>query len=363
MAISSGNSTEFLAHRRFDYAAEARHALRHVGLEPDPLLLAVIADVDAGRGLPLRPRRAPRCPSRRPSRPHRSLAGLAPDQELGQRLVARQAADMGRQNAVAAGISSVNSSRRGRRADYRGCRPGRAIPVLDMVARSRETRHEGSAGFLGAIRVAAHRFGRSSAVAVPCCCRAHAVGAGPAEPAATAALEPLKARARPDRGDAAAARASTAPRSANCATGLARRASACAASRGAGAAAQLISIRGSSSSGERRLRAAAGRPRAHGRARAADKIPRGVDTALRQARLLVDCARTSSPSASPTGAARTSRSGCSPAPRACSSSRSGARLPTRCRAKCAASPSSLRRGGATRYRTAARAASRPRPQR
>jgi hypothetical protein len=32
-------------------AAEARHALRNVGLEPDARLLAVVADVDAGRGL------------------------------------------------------------------------------------------------------------------------------------------------------------------------------------------------------------------------------------------------------------------------------------------------------------------------
>ncbi len=33
------------------YAGEAGHALRHVGLEADPLLLAVIADIDAGRRL------------------------------------------------------------------------------------------------------------------------------------------------------------------------------------------------------------------------------------------------------------------------------------------------------------------------
>ena len=40
------------------HAAEAAHALRHVGLEADPLLLAVVADVDAGRCLLRRPRGA-----------------------------------------------------------------------------------------------------------------------------------------------------------------------------------------------------------------------------------------------------------------------------------------------------------------
>ena len=34
--------------RRFDIAAKAGHALRHIGLEADALLLAVVADVDAG---------------------------------------------------------------------------------------------------------------------------------------------------------------------------------------------------------------------------------------------------------------------------------------------------------------------------
>ena len=35
------------------HAAEAGHALRHVGLEADALLLSVIADIDAGSGLPV----------------------------------------------------------------------------------------------------------------------------------------------------------------------------------------------------------------------------------------------------------------------------------------------------------------------
>ena len=43
-----GEFLEFPAAPAFRYAAESGHALRHVGLEPDPLLLAVIADIDAG---------------------------------------------------------------------------------------------------------------------------------------------------------------------------------------------------------------------------------------------------------------------------------------------------------------------------
>ncbi len=85
-----------------DSPAEAGHALRHVGLEPDPLLLAVIADIDAGffllgddvadglfhLGVELRLVVA--------------FAGLAAHQKLAQSLAARQAADMGGEDAVAA---------------------------------------------------------------------------------------------------------------------------------------------------------------------------------------------------------------------------------------------------------------------
>jgi hypothetical protein len=94
---------EILADAPLRLAAIAAHARRHVGLERDALLLAVIADVDAGVLLP----------------PHHfadrtvelvghplhidRLAGLALDQQFGDGVVARQAADMGSQNAVAAG--------------------------------------------------------------------------------------------------------------------------------------------------------------------------------------------------------------------------------------------------------------------
>ena len=84
------------------FAAEARHALRHIGLEADALLLAVVADVDTGllllgdhmahrllhRGIQLRLVVA--------------FAGLAPHQKLAQRRAARQAADMRGQDAVTA---------------------------------------------------------------------------------------------------------------------------------------------------------------------------------------------------------------------------------------------------------------------
>src|SRR5262245_14973107 len=44
---------EFAPAAALGYPAEARHALRHIGLEADALLLAVVADVDASEPLPL----------------------------------------------------------------------------------------------------------------------------------------------------------------------------------------------------------------------------------------------------------------------------------------------------------------------
>jgi hypothetical protein len=93
---------EVLADLAPGFAAEARHALGDVGLEADALLLAVVADVDAGLHL------------RRHCVAHGAvhlggedrgvdcLAGLAADQQVGQRVVARQAADVGGQDAIAA---------------------------------------------------------------------------------------------------------------------------------------------------------------------------------------------------------------------------------------------------------------------
>jgi hypothetical protein len=96
------------------YAAEPGHPLRHIGLKTDALLFAVIADVDPGFFLFL------------DDMPHRFvhlgvergtidlLAGLTLDEKLGQRLVARQAADMGRKNAVTArdhGLGPLEATR------------------------------------------------------------------------------------------------------------------------------------------------------------------------------------------------------------------------------------------------------------
>ena len=111
-----GKLLELAAAPALGYAAEAGHARGHVGLEADPLLLAVVADVDAGRlllvhhvahgpvhlglehGLVV------------------GLAGLALDQQVGQHVVARQAADMRGQDSIAAmdHERSLRSGLRGR---------------------------------------------------------------------------------------------------------------------------------------------------------------------------------------------------------------------------------------------------------
>ena len=89
-------------------ATEPRHARRHVGLEADPLLLAVVADVDAGRlllghhmthGLV------------HLGVEHRLVVGfarLAFEQQIGQRLIARQAADVGGEDAIEAVLHGSN---------------------------------------------------------------------------------------------------------------------------------------------------------------------------------------------------------------------------------------------------------------
>jgi hypothetical protein len=83
-------------------AAEARHALRHIGLEADTLLLAVVADVDTGLAL-LGDHMAHRLLHRGVQlRLVVALAGLAPHQEFAQRRAARQAADVCCKDAVAA---------------------------------------------------------------------------------------------------------------------------------------------------------------------------------------------------------------------------------------------------------------------
>jgi hypothetical protein len=84
------------------FPAEAAQAARHVGLEGDPRLLAVIAYVDAGLYLCRDdlPGRALDLARKRSSLDR--LTSLLPDQQVGKRLIARQAADVGRQDAICA---------------------------------------------------------------------------------------------------------------------------------------------------------------------------------------------------------------------------------------------------------------------
>ena len=49
--VNSGSSTHSRAEGPLQLAAEAGHALRNIGLETDPALLAVVGDVDAGLAL------------------------------------------------------------------------------------------------------------------------------------------------------------------------------------------------------------------------------------------------------------------------------------------------------------------------
>ena len=84
------------------HAAEAGHALRHIGLEPDALLLAVIADIDAGRCLLVHDMAHGLVHFGRHLGGVEGLAGLLPDQHVGELFVARQAADMRDQDPVAA---------------------------------------------------------------------------------------------------------------------------------------------------------------------------------------------------------------------------------------------------------------------
>src|SRR5262249_4861219 len=86
--------------RPLRFPTEPGQAARHVGLEGDPRLLAVIAYVYTGLHLSRNdvPGRALDLARKRGSIDR--LTGLVPDQQVGQRLVARQAADVGRQDAI-----------------------------------------------------------------------------------------------------------------------------------------------------------------------------------------------------------------------------------------------------------------------
>jgi len=102
IAHQVGKLLEFAAPPPLGFAAKARHARRHVSLKADALLLAVVADVDAGVFLFIHHMPDRLFHLRFELRGVVTLAGFALDQKIAQAFAARQAADVGGQNAVAA---------------------------------------------------------------------------------------------------------------------------------------------------------------------------------------------------------------------------------------------------------------------
>ena len=89
--------------RALRFPAEAAHAARHIGLEPDTRLLAVVADVDPG--LDLRGNHSGGAGFDVAGKLGRidGLPGFLADQNIAQRRTAWQASDMSRQDPVGAG--------------------------------------------------------------------------------------------------------------------------------------------------------------------------------------------------------------------------------------------------------------------
>ncbi len=109
IAHQFGKFLELAAAPALGFPGKAGHARRHIGLEADALLLAVIADIDAGFLL-LGDHMAHRIfHFRFELRAVVALARFAGDQQIAQRLAARQAADMGGQNAIAAEHHDMSS--------------------------------------------------------------------------------------------------------------------------------------------------------------------------------------------------------------------------------------------------------------
>src|SRR6516162_8883986 len=100
----SGILDEFPTVRPFRDAPEAAHPLSDVGLEPNASLFAVIDDIDAGFRLLLQNVQDPQADVGLECAAVDRLAGLLVDQHLTERLAARDAAGMRRQNSVRADI-------------------------------------------------------------------------------------------------------------------------------------------------------------------------------------------------------------------------------------------------------------------
>jgi len=95
-----GKVGKFLRAAPVRLAAETRHAVRHVGLEPDPPLLAVVRDVDAGVELPLEDVRDTVFDRGIERAAIDAFPELGTNEQIVERFAPRQAADMGHQNAV-----------------------------------------------------------------------------------------------------------------------------------------------------------------------------------------------------------------------------------------------------------------------
>src|SRR5262249_61391129 len=93
---------EFAADLAPRLAAKSAHACGHVGLEADALLFAVVADVDACRDLGVDGRAYGPIHLDGKHAGIERLARLAANEQVGQDPIARQAADVGRQDSLLA---------------------------------------------------------------------------------------------------------------------------------------------------------------------------------------------------------------------------------------------------------------------
>ncbi len=100
MSANCGKSANSCGRRRFELAAEARHAFGHVGLEADAALLAVVRDVDAGVELLTVDVSDTVLDGGGERVAVDALPQLGANQQVIEGVAPRQASDMGHQNAV-----------------------------------------------------------------------------------------------------------------------------------------------------------------------------------------------------------------------------------------------------------------------
>jgi hypothetical protein len=102
---------ELLAVGPLRHAAKAVHALRDIGLKPDPALLAVVGAVDPGFGLSLEHVRDTRVGELGEFCAIDRLALFLVDQHGAQRFAARNTAGVRRQDAIAAVLHGFSPDR------------------------------------------------------------------------------------------------------------------------------------------------------------------------------------------------------------------------------------------------------------